>query len=96
MQCAAQRATRSEGDAIGACFQMSASLIGPVRQAQSIFAFGFVEQNVSVQFTASLRSRTDPKVGAAHISQTERRATFWTRFVAQQTFAASSGPSPTP
>lgn len=55
---------------------MSASLIGPVCQAQSISAFGFVEQNVSVQFTLLYAVGPGPKVGAARIGQTERRATL--------------------
>ena len=55
---------------------MSASLIGPVCQAQSISVFGFVEQNVSVQFTLLYAVGPGPKVGAARIGQTERRATL--------------------
>jgi hypothetical protein len=54
----------------------SASLIGPVCQAQSISVFGFVEQNVSVQFTLLYAVGPAPKVGAARIGQTERRATL--------------------
>jgi hypothetical protein len=53
-----------------------ASLIGPVCQAQSISVFGFVEQNVSVQFTLLYAVGPAPKVGAARIGQTERRATL--------------------
>lgn len=55
---------------------MTASLIGPVCQAQSISVFGFVEQNVSVQFTLLYAVGPAPKVGAARIGQTERRATL--------------------
>jgi len=55
---------------------ISASLIGPVCQVQSISVFGFVEQNVSVQFTLLYAVGPGPKVGAARIGQTERRATL--------------------
>ena len=55
---------------------MSASLIGPFCQGQSISVFGFVEQNVSVQFTLLYAVGPGPKVGAARIGQTERRATL--------------------
>ena len=55
---------------------MPASLIGPFCQAQSILIFGVVEQNVSVQLTLLYAVAPVPKVGAARIGQTERRATL--------------------
>jgi len=55
---------------------MSASLIGPVCQAQSISVFGFAEQIVSVQLTLLYAVGPGPKAGAARIGQTERRATL--------------------
>ena len=56
--------------------QTTASLIGPFCQAQSILVFGVFEQNVSVQFTLLYAVGSVPKVGAARIGQTERRATL--------------------
>jgi hypothetical protein len=47
---------------------VTASLIGPVCQAQSISVFGFVEQNVSVQFTLLYAVGPAPKVGGTHWS----------------------------
>jgi|EndMetStandDraft_2_1072991.scaffolds.fasta_scaffold120468_1 hypothetical protein len=42
---------------------MSAFLIGPFYQAQSISIFGFVEQNVSVQFTRRQSAEAVVQIG---------------------------------
>ena len=76
--------------------RMSASLIGPVCQAQSISVFGFSEQNVLVQFTLLYAVDSDRRSALHALVRRSGEPRFWTRFAAQQTFTASSGPSSTP